>query len=180
MRSARIAVAGSPSGASERTGGRRTVPPSSTDPLLEFVVGPEAAGQRLDAFLAHALPKYSRVQLRKVIGLAGVKVNGQGTKVAHRLSAGDRISVVLPPMNTAGPHPEEIPLDILYEDEHIIAVNKPPGMVVHPARGHWSGTLASASVVSFSPAQQRGGADAAGNCASPRPRHQRRDGRGQD
>ena len=71
-------------------------------------------------------------------------VNQQGTKVAHKLSAGDRIRIVLPPMNTAGPHPENIPLDILYEDEFIIAVNKPPGMVVHPARGHWSGTLASA------------------------------------
>ena len=133
------------------------MPPSSTDPLLEFVVGPEAAGQRLDAFLAHALPKYSRVQLRKVIGLAGVKVNGQGTKVAHRLSAGDRISVVLPPMNAAGPHPEEIPLDILYEDEHIIAVNKPPGMVVHPARGHWSGTLASALSFHFRQLSSVGG-----------------------
>ena len=109
-----------------------------------MTAGPDAAGQRLDAFLAHALPKYSRVQLRKVIGGGGVLVNGQGTKVAHRLTAGDRIRIVLPAMNTAGPHPEEIPLDILFEDEHIIAVNKPPGMVVHPARGHWSGTLASA------------------------------------
>src|SRR5206468_9644518 len=91
--------------------------PHLSDLPLEFVVGSDSAGQRLDAFLAHALPKYSRVQLRKVIGLAGVKVNGQGTKVAHRLAAGDRISVVLPPMNSAGPNPEEIPLDILYEDE---------------------------------------------------------------
>lgn len=116
-----------------------------------------AAGQRLDAFLAHELSKYSRVQLRKVIGASGVKVNGQGTKVAHRLAAGDRIEIVLPPMNTAGPHPEEIPLDILYEDEHIIAVNKPPGMVVHPARGHWSGTLASALSFHFRQLSSVGG-----------------------
>jgi 23S rRNA pseudouridine1911/1915/1917 synthase len=60
-------------------------------------------------------------------------------------------------MNTAGPHPEEIPLDILYEDEHIIAVNKPPGMVVHPARGHWSGTLASALSFHFQQLSQVGG-----------------------
>jgi 23S rRNA pseudouridine1911/1915/1917 synthase len=129
----------------------------SADQPLELVVGPEASGQRLDAFLAHALPKFSRVQLRKVIGAAGVKVNGQGTKVAHRLSAGDRITIVLPPMNSAGPNPEEIPLDILYEDEHIIAVNKPPGMVVHPARGHWSGTLASALSYHFRQLSSVGG-----------------------
>ena len=97
------------------------------------------------------------MQLRKVIGAGGVRVNGQGTKVAHRLTAGDQISLVLPPMNTAGPHPEEIPLDVLYEDEHIIAVNKPPGMVVHPARGHWSGTLASALAFHFRQLSSVGG-----------------------
>jgi len=130
--------------------------PSASDPL-ELVVDSEHAGQRLDAYLAHVLPKYSRVQLRKVIGAGGVKVNAQGTKVAHRLAAGDRISVVLPPMNSAGPNPEEIPLDILYEDEHIIAVNKPPCMVVHPARGHWSGTLASALSYHFRQLSSVGG-----------------------
>jgi 23S rRNA pseudouridine1911/1915/1917 synthase len=126
------------------------------EPLV-LVVGPDDAGSRLDAFLARSLPKYSRVQLRKVIGAGGVLVNEQGTKVAHRLAAGDRISVVLPPMNAAGPHPENIPLDVLYEDEHIIAVNKPPGMVVHPARGHWSGTLASALSFHFRQLSSVGG-----------------------
>jgi 23S rRNA pseudouridine1911/1915/1917 synthase len=130
------------------------IPP---DQPLTLIVGEAAAGQRLDAFLAHELSKYSRVQLRKVIGAGGVKVNGLGTKVAYRLSAGDEISIVLPAMNTAGPHPEEIPLDILYEDEHIIAVNKPPGMVVHPARGHWSGTLASALSFHFRQLSSVGG-----------------------
>jgi 23S rRNA pseudouridine1911/1915/1917 synthase len=128
-----------------------------SDQPLELVVTPDNAGQRLDAFLAHTLPKYSRVQFRKVIGAGGVKVNGQGTKVAHRLAAGDRISIILPPMNAAGPNPEEIPLDILYEDEHIVAINKPPGMVVHPARGHWSGTLASALSYHFRQLSTAGG-----------------------
>jgi 23S rRNA pseudouridine1911/1915/1917 synthase len=134
-----------------------SAPDISPDQPLTLLVGEAAAGQRLDAFLAQELSKYSRVQLRKVIGAGGVKVNGQGTKVAYRLSAGDEISIVLPPMNTAGPHPEEIPLDILYEDEHIIAVNKPPGMVVHPARGHWSGTLASALSYHFRQLSSVGG-----------------------
>lgn len=128
----------------------------SVEPI-ELTAGPDDAGLRLDVFLARALPKHSRVQLRKVIGAGGVRVNEQGTKVAHKLSAGDRVTVVLPPMNHAGPHPENIPLDILYEDEHIIAVNKPPGMVVHPARGHWSGTLASALSFHFNQLSTVGG-----------------------
>jgi 23S rRNA pseudouridine1911/1915/1917 synthase len=130
----------------------------SPDQPLELTVGPDEAGSRLDAFLARRLPKHSRMQLRKVIGAGGVKVNGQGTKVAHRLSEGDRLTIVLPPMNAAGAHPEDIPLDVLYEDEHLIAVNKPPGMVVHPARGHWSGTLASALSFRFQQLSTAGGA----------------------
>jgi 23S rRNA pseudouridine1911/1915/1917 synthase len=129
----------------------------SADQPVTLLVKADASGQRLDAFLAHELSKYSRVQLRKVIGAGGVKVNGQGTKVAYRLSDGDRIEILLPPMNTAGPHPEEIPLDVLYEDEYIIAVNKPPAMVVHPARGHWSGTLASALSFHFQQLSSVGG-----------------------
>jgi 23S rRNA pseudouridine1911/1915/1917 synthase len=127
------------------------------DVPLVLTVGADQAGQRLDAFLARLLPKYSRVQLRRVIGGGGVLVNGQGTKVAHRLSAGDEVAVVLPPMNAAGPNPENIPLDILFEDDAIIAVNKPPGMVVHPARGHWSGTLASALSFHFQQLSRVGG-----------------------
>ena len=133
------------------------LPDETAAERLQLTVEPEAAGQRLDAYLAHTLPKYSRVQLRKVIGAGGVKVNGQGTKVAHRLAAGDCIVLTLPPMNAAGPNPEEIPLDVLYEDEHIIAINKPPGMVVHPARGHWSGTLASALAFHFRQLSSVGG-----------------------
>lgn len=130
---------------------------AADDEPLVLTVEKADAGSRLDAFLARSLPKYSRVQLRKVIGAGGVRVNGQGTKVAHRLSAGDAVSVVLPPMNAAGPNPENIPLDILYEDDAIIAVNKPPGMVVHPARGHWSGTLASALSFHFQQLSRVGG-----------------------
>ena len=129
---------------------------AADEPLVLTVVK-DAAGQRLDVFLAHSLPKYSRVQLRRVIGAGGVLVNGQGTKVAYRLAAGDQVTVVLPPMNAAGPHPENIPLDVLYEDDAIIAVNKPPGMVVHPARGHWSGTLASALSYHFQQLSSAGG-----------------------
>jgi 23S rRNA pseudouridine1911/1915/1917 synthase len=61
------------------------------------------------------------------------------------------------PLRTAGPNPEQIPLEILYEDEHLVAVNKPPAMVVHPARGHWSGTLASALAWHFDQLSSVGG-----------------------
>ena len=71
--------------------------PAADEPLL-LAVGIDEAGQRLDAFLARSLPKYSRVQLRRVIGAGGVLVNGLGTKVARRLSAGDQVTVVLPPL----------------------------------------------------------------------------------
>lgn len=128
-----------------------------SDEPIELVVGPEDAGARLDAFLAKSLPRHSRMQLRRVIGAGGVKVDGQGTKVAYRLSEGEKVSVVLPEMPAAGPNPEAIPLDVLYEDDYLIAVNKPPAMVVHPARGHWSGTLASALAYHFKSLSKVGG-----------------------
>ncbi len=109
-----------------------------------FTVLPEETGQRLDRFLALHLPEYSRTLLRKAIGAGAGRINGRGAKPATIVNAGDTVTFVLPEMPRTGPVPEAIPLDILYEDDHLIAVNKPAGMVVHPARGHWSGTLASA------------------------------------
>jgi 23S rRNA pseudouridine1911/1915/1917 synthase len=125
---------------------------------VELVVEPLHAGKRLDSFLAEMLPAHSRVQLRRVIVGGGVKVDGLGRKVAFKLSGGERISVQLPSMPTAGPQPENIPLEVLYEDDALIAVNKPPFMVVHPARGHWSGTLASALSHHFRELSTAGGA----------------------
>jgi 23S rRNA pseudouridine1911/1915/1917 synthase len=115
----------------------------------ELVVAAEEAGQRLDTFLAGHFPRYSRMQLRRVIDAGGVLVNARRPKVAYRLDAADLVTICLPPMPTAGPNPENIPLDVLYEDAHLIVVNKRPGMVVHPARGHWSGTLTSALAYHF-------------------------------
>jgi 23S rRNA pseudouridine1911/1915/1917 synthase len=134
------------------------MPPGKlSDEPLELVVAQEEQGERLDAFLARHFPKHSRMQLRKVIGAGGVTVDGAGCKVSYRLKSGQRVSVVLPPMPAAGPNPENIPLEILYEDDFLLAVNKPPGMVVHPARGHWSGTLTSALAFHFKHLSQAGG-----------------------
>jgi 23S rRNA pseudouridine1911/1915/1917 synthase len=103
------------------------------------------SGWRLDLFLVHHFPSYSRVHLRRIISAGGIEIDGrQGGKPSYRLKPGQRIRVVLPEIPREAPQPEAIPLDILYNDEWLAVVNKPPHMVVHPARGHWSGTLASA------------------------------------
>jgi len=124
---------------------------------VELVVDASESGQRLDAFLARHFTDYSRVHLRRVITAGGVTVDGNGGKPAYRLRAGQRVSIVLPEIPRQAPKPENIPLEILYEDDHLVAVDKPPGMVVHPARGHWSGTLASALQYRFGKALSAAG-----------------------
>jgi 23S rRNA pseudouridine1911/1915/1917 synthase len=119
------------------------MPPLSSEPV-ELTVDSAEAGWRLDVFLAHHFTDYSRVHLRRVISAGGVQVNERGGKPAYRLIPGQRVRIVLPEIPREAPRPENIPLDILFEDDHLLVINKPPGMVVHPARGHWSGTLASA------------------------------------
>ena len=118
--------------------------PELTPERLVLHVESAQAGQRLDVFLAARLARHSRVQLRRAISAECVTVDGRRAKVAYRLRAGQRVEVIVPALPREGPLPEDIPLDVLYEDEHLIAINKAAGMVVHPARGHWSGTLASA------------------------------------
>ena len=132
------------------------IPSEPGKPVL-MQVGPEDAGKRLDAFLAEKFPDYSRVHLRRVIGAERVAVDGQHTKAAHRLRAGQQITLTLPELPKAGPIPEDIPLDVLFEDEHLVAVNKPANMVVHPAKGHWSGTLTSALAHRFEQLSSVGG-----------------------
>lgn len=129
----------------------------STEPV-ELIVGEQQAGMRLDAFLAEMFPLYSRVRLRRVINAVGVQVDGKRTKAAYRLRAEQRIVVVLPDLPKEGSEPEDIPLDVIYEDEHLVAINKSAGMVVHPARGHWSGTLTAALAFHFQQLSSVGGA----------------------
>jgi 23S rRNA pseudouridine1911/1915/1917 synthase len=111
---------------------------------VELTVDDGESGWRLDVFLAHHFSQYSRAHLRRVISAGGVRVDDGGGKPSYRLKPGQCVQIVLPELPREGPQPEDIPLDVVYEDDHLAVVNKPPGMVVHPARGHWSGTLASA------------------------------------
>ncbi|MBI3837476.1 MAG: RluA family pseudouridine synthase [Planctomycetia bacterium] len=128
----------------------------SSEPV-ELIVPDDQAGARLDWFLAQRFPSYSRVLLRKVINAAGVKVDGERVKAAYRLHPGERVTIVLPELAREGPQPENIPLDILYEDAEIAVINKPPGMVVHPAKGHWAGTLTAALQFHFDQLSSAGG-----------------------
>jgi 23S rRNA pseudouridine1911/1915/1917 synthase len=118
---------------------------------VELTIEATEAGCRLDAFLASRFPDYSRVHLRRVISAGGVTVDDRGGKPAYRLKVGQRVVVVLPEIPREAPRPENIPLNILYQDEHVVVVNKPAGMAVHPARGHWSGTLTGALQFHFGP-----------------------------
>jgi 23S rRNA pseudouridine1911/1915/1917 synthase len=124
---------------------------------VELVVSHAEADQRLDVFLAIHFNDYSRGHLRRVITAGGVKVDGRGSKPAYRLHEGQRVDIFLPEIPRQSPRPEDIPLDILFEDDDLVVVNKPPGMVVHPARGHWSGTLASALQFHFGPSLSSSG-----------------------
>ncbi len=107
-------------------------------------VRPEEAGQRIDKLLASSYPHFSRTYFQNLIEEGFVLLNGGTVKKRIVLEAGDELEVCfqLPPECSLAPEP--IPLDILYEDEHLIAVNKPVGMVVHPAPGHPSGTFVNA------------------------------------
>jgi 23S rRNA pseudouridine1911/1915/1917 synthase len=123
----------------------------------EFVVADAEAGARLDAFLAAKYLDRSRVQLRRIISAGAVSVDGQRAKPAYRLNAGQRVTLRLPDLPRDTPAPEAMALDILYEDDCLAAVNKPPGLVVHPSRGHLGGTLVNALAHHFAQLSGVGG-----------------------
>ena len=100
--------------------------------------------ERLDKFLSATLPDQSRSYLQKIIKDGNVLVNGEPKKSSYRLEDGDEVTADLPELKSPDIEPENIPLDILYEDDSILMVNKPKGMVVHPSAGHYTGTLVNA------------------------------------
>lgn len=110
----------------------------------EFIVGPEAQGLRLDVYLAQADTTLSRSQARRLIDDGDVLVDGKSARASQRLKGGERVCLRRPPPQPSGIVPEAIPLSILYEDAAILIVDKPAGMVVHPAAGNPRGTLVNA------------------------------------
>jgi len=104
----------------------------------------ETAGERMDKFLAELLPDVSRTQVQAWIKDGHAQANGRVVKPNQKLAAGDTVTLATPESKPAGIGPEPIPLDVVYEDADVIVVNKPRGLVVHPAPGHTSGTLVNA------------------------------------
>jgi 23S rRNA pseudouridine1911/1915/1917 synthase len=126
----------------------------STAPIADASLAPRraavpahAAGWRLDAFIAEALPELSRTRAKALILAGAVAVDGvPATEPRRSLKAGEEVAVTVPPPKPARPQPESVPLDIVYEDAELIVIDKPAGLVVHPAAGNETGTLVNALI----------------------------------
>jgi 23S rRNA pseudouridine1911/1915/1917 synthase len=121
-------------------------PPPSPDDDNEqiFIVGEGDAGRRLDVFLSDRLRAVSRSQLQRLISTHAIQVNGETAKANYKIQPGDLVLVEVPAPRVSHIRPEAIVLDIVFEDQDLVVVNKPKGMVVHPAPGAESGTLVNA------------------------------------
>ena len=114
---------------------------------VTLTVGPEQAGQRLDKALALLAGEISRARLQQVIKEGGVSLNGAVfSDGSRKVVEGDTITLVMPAAKPADPVGQDIPLDVVFEDEHLIVIDKPAGLVVHPAGGHEDGTLVNALI----------------------------------
>ncbi|MCL1961406.1 MAG: RluA family pseudouridine synthase [Desulfovibrionaceae bacterium] len=114
--------------------------------LRQFIVSADLHGQRLDRALAALVSEFSRSYLRQLVEDGAAQVNGRAAaKPAQKVRAGDRLAVELRPTPMSQAFvPQHIALDVVYEDEHLLVIDKPAGLVVHPAAGNWSGTLLNA------------------------------------
>jgi len=111
---------------------------------LEIEIPQESAGTRLDLFLANENIDFSRSRIQKLISEQNVLVDGKPTKPSYKIKGNERITIKVPPLEKLSLEPENIPLDIFYEDSDLLVVNKKAGMVVHPALGNYSHTLVNA------------------------------------
>ena len=112
--------------------------------MPRLTVSQEGEGERLDSYLASRVPDVSRVAFRRLIEDGCVTVNGSASRPSHKVKAGELIQYAIPPPKPTRLQAEELALDVVYEDEDLIVVNKPKGMVVHPAPGTARGTLVNA------------------------------------
>lgn len=136
------------------------MPPPQIEPgdhPIDHVVKLKVDGQRLDQYLAAQFPDFSRSLLRKAIDAGTITVNGEATKASYKVRNDDALRIWLPTPRYGLPVPEEIPLEVLFEDEVLAVINKPADMVVHPAKGNWSGTLANALSFHFAELSEAGG-----------------------
>ncbi len=113
-------------------------------PTITHTVTDKHAGKRLDIFIAHYEPRVSRSRLQSLIKEGLALVNGRKEKPGYKVKPGEQVSLDLPERKIRDVLPEAIPLSVIYEDAHMIVLNKPPGLVVHPAPGNYTGTLVNA------------------------------------
>jgi len=117
----------------------------SAPQILHLIVEPKCAGERLDVFLAKNRVCHSRNQVAKLIGAGQVQVNGASdVKSSYKVRAGEQIQVTIPAATPSEHQAQDIPLEILFEDDDLVVVNKPAGLSCHPGAGHSSGTLVNA------------------------------------
>jgi 23S rRNA pseudouridine1911/1915/1917 synthase len=117
--------------------------------ITEFIVTSGEQPKRLDVFLVNRERDISRSALQRLIGLGRIRINDEVVKPSQKIKPGDKITMDVPkpePLELKG---EAIPLEVLYEDEAVLVLNKPAGIVVHPAPGHWTGTLVNALLHHF-------------------------------
>ena len=132
--------------------------PKETIRLETLHVEEQDSHQRLDSFLVSRFPALSRSRIQRSVAKGKARVDGVVAKASLRLKIGQSVEFELPQPISDLQLPENIPLDILFQDEHLVAINKPAGMVVHPSKGHWSGTLTAALAFHFNQLSTVGGA----------------------
>lgn len=113
-------------------------------PTDAFIVTDSHTGKRLDLFIAHHKPHISRNRIQHMINAGLILVNGKTEKQGYKVKAGDKVTLALPERKTIHVSAENIPLNVIFEDEHMVVINKPAGLVVHPAPGNYTGTLVNA------------------------------------
>lgn len=111
-----------------------------------YIISDENAGKRIDKYISEIHDEVSRTYIQKLISDGNITVNDKQIKSNYKLSCNDSVNVTIPELTEPDILAEDIPLDILYEDDDLIVVNKPKQMVVHPAKGHYSGTLVNALI----------------------------------
>lgn len=141
-------------------------PPASAGPsrrgLIELDVKIKAEGMRLDRYLALNFQDFSRSVIQDAIERGCVLVNGKPSKPSYKVRHGEHLRIQLPEPKHDVPLPEDIPLEVIYEDDWLAIINKPPDMVVHPAKGNWSGTLVNALQFHFTELSNENGTYRAG------------------
>jgi 23S rRNA pseudouridine1911/1915/1917 synthase len=134
------------------------MPPEASAAIRRFTVSANDAGRRLDLYLALHLPELSRTRVQELIDEDRVRVSGRPSRRAHRVAAGELVEIEISPRPPLAAQPEDIPLELLHEDEDFVVVNKPAGMVVHAGVGAPHGTLVNALLYRLGTLSKAGGA----------------------